>query len=275
MIRLEGVSYHYQRNGREYPALSSIDMTIKEGTWLTILGSNGSGKTTLAMLLNGLLLPKSGQVTVDGFSTGKAEEVFAVRCRVAYIFQNPENQIIATTVEEDVAFGPENLGLPREEIHARVDSALEAVGMEDYREHAPHLLSGGQKQKVAIAGALAMEPRYLIMDEATSMLDPASRNETIAAVKRLHLEQGITVINISHFIEEALLGDEILVLSKGEIALMGKTEPILSQKETLARYGLDLPPIIELGGRLREHGYMEGDLPLTVEEMVSGLCRLK
>ncbi len=255
--------------------MSSIDMTIKKGTWLTILGSNGSGKTTLAMLLNGLLLPESGQVTVDGFRTGKEEEVFEVRRRVAYIFQNPENQIIATTVEEDVAFGPENLGLPREEIRARVDNALQAVGMEDYREHAPHLLSGGQKQKVAIAGALAMEPRYLIMDEATSMLDPVSRNETLTAVTRLHREQGITVINISHFIEEALLGDEILVLSKGEVVLMGKTEPILSQKETLARHGLDLPPIIKLGGRLREHGYMEGDLPLTVEEMVSGLCRLK
>ncbi len=275
MIRLAGVSYDYLQDGREHAALSGIDLAIHDGKWLTVLGANGSGKTTLAMLLNGLLQPQKGCIDVDGYDPSDPDAVWEVRRRVAYIFQNPENQLVATTIEEDVAFGPENLGLPREEIYRRVANVLRVVGMEGYREHEPHLLSGGQKQKVAIAGALAMEPRYLIMDEATSMLDPISREEILAAVADLHRERGIGIINISHFIEEALLGDEILVLSQGKVALQGNTGDVLAHGEALEALGIGLPPIIKLGHALKKRGYLDATLPLTVEEMVNALCRSK
>lgn len=273
MIELKHVSYTYRRENQEIAALTDLSLTIDEHTWLTVLGANGSGKTTLARLLNGLLLPTSGRVLVDGLYTDGEDEIYSIRHHVAYIFQNPDNQIVGTTVEEDIAFGPENLGLSRPEIRRRVDKALDAVGLGPYRNHAPHLLSGGQKQKVAVAGALAMEPRYLIMDEATAMLDPVGREEVLAAVQKLHREKGIAVINISHFMEEALLGQKILVLAQGCKALEGPTTALFTHADDLASLGLELPAIIRLGNGLRD--YLKGALPLSVEEMVDTLCRLK
>lgn len=214
MIEVSNVSYGY-KPGKN--VLQNIALTIKEGTWLTVLGENGSGKTTLAMLLNGLLLPSKGTVTIDDMMTSQKEKLPRIRQRVGYVFQNPDNQILGATVEEDVAFGPCNLGLPRHEVMARVDKALTIMALEQYRYHSPHMLSGGEKQKVALAGILAMEPKYLLLDEACSMLDPLSRENFWREINKLHQELALTVINISHFPEEALLGDGIILLKQGKL----------------------------------------------------------
>ncbi len=214
MIELTDVYFSYEA---KKPVLQGISLTIKEGAWLTVLGHNGGGKTTLALLLNGLLLPSRGQVTVDGLATCQSGNLGAIRRSVAFVFQNPDNQIVGATVEEDVAFGPCNLGLPRGEVARRVDKALSLLALNDYRQHAPHMLSGGQKQKVALAGALAMEPKYIVLDEACSMLDPVSREELWQGVQELHENLGITVINISHFPEEALMGDALILLANGKV----------------------------------------------------------
>ena len=214
MIELTDVYFSYEA---KKPVLQGISLTIKEGAWLTVLGHNGGGTTTLALLLNGLLLPSRGQVTVDGLATCQSGNLGAIRRSVAFVFQNPDNQIVGATVEEDVAFGPCNLGLPRGEVARRVDKALSLLALNDYRQHAPHMLSGGQKQKVALAGALAMEPKYIVLDEACSMLDPVSREELWQGVQELHENLGITVINISHFPEEALMGDALILLANGKV----------------------------------------------------------
>ncbi|MEG0998386.1 MAG: ATP-binding cassette domain-containing protein [Clostridiales bacterium] len=214
MIKFNNVSFGYAAGKF---ICKDLSLTIKDGEWLTVLGPNGSGKTTFAMLLNGLLLPQLGEVTVDDNNTKDVDGLNEVRKLVGFVFQNPDNQIVGATVEEDVAFGPCNLGLPREEIIARVDRSLAILGLEDYRNHAPHMLSGGQKQKVALAGALAMEPKYLVLDEACSMLDPKTRESLWNAVAKLHKELGITIISISHFPEEALLGTGIIILGDGGV----------------------------------------------------------
>lgn len=214
MIELTDVYFSYEA---KKPVLQGVSLTIKDGAWLTVLGHNGGGKTTLALLLNGLLLPSRGRVTVDGLATCQSGNLGAIRRSVAFVFQNPDNQIVGATVEEDVAFGPCNLGLPRREVVRRVDKALSLLALNDYRQHAPHMLSGGQKQKVALAGALAMEPKYIVLDEACSMLDPVSREELWQGVQELHENLGITVINISHFPEEALMGDTLILLANGKV----------------------------------------------------------
>ncbi len=217
MLELKDVWFSYRSEDVTTPVLKGVDLTIQEGQWLSLLGANGSGKSTLAMMLNGLLTPDSGNVTVDGFSTANEGSLWEVRSRVAYVFQNPENQIIGATVEEDIAFGPENLGVPTAEIHRRVDEVLDITGMTQYRHQPPHRLSGGQLQKVALAGALAMKPKYLILDEACSMLDPESRRRIWDAVTSLHQNRGITVISITHFPEEAFYGDSIALVAKGRM----------------------------------------------------------
>lgn len=271
MITLQGLSFAYHEDRECREVLHQIDLTIEEGQWLTMLGRNGSGKTTLAMCLNGLLSPSAGRVTVDGYDTADREKVYRLRQIIAYVFQNPDNQIIGATVEEDIAFGPENLGLPSAEIRERVEESLQAVGMAAYRHHAPHLLSGGQKQKVAVAGALAMRPRYLILDEATSMLDPHSRRELYEAVAALHRTRGIAVINISHFPEEILWGERVIVMDQGRLALDLAKEALFRDVEQLSAHGVDLPEILSLGRALLRRGLCVDGNPLTVAEMVTAL----
>ena len=214
MIRFSDVSFGYPQSP---PVLKHISLTVKDGDWLTVLGSNGSGKSTLAMLMNGLLRPQEGEVLVDGLSTAAEKALPRIRKSVGMVFQNPDNQIVGATVEEDIAFGPCNLGLPREEIRQRVEMSLEATGMTAFRRHSPHLLSGGQKQKVALAGALAMRPKHLILDEACSMLDPIARDELWSIIRKTREEYGLTVVNISHFPQETLLGNGILLLRNGAV----------------------------------------------------------
>lgn len=214
MIALNDVSFAYHGGAS---VLKHINLTIPDGQWLTILGDNGSGKSTLAMIINGLLLPKEGEVLIDGISTTDKSAEAELRKKVSIVFQNPDNQIVGATVEEDIAFGPCNMGLPREEIHKRVEEALTVTGMVSYRNHAPHMLSGGQKQKTAIAGALAMRPKHLILDEASSMLDPVAREEIWTILLKIREIYGITIVNISHFPEESFLGTGICLLKKGSL----------------------------------------------------------
>lgn len=214
MIEVKNVFFGYEA---KKPVLDDISLTVGDGDWLTIMGKNGCGKTTLALMLNALLLPSRGQVLVDGLATDNEEALREIRRTVGFVFQNPDNQIVGATVEEDIAFGPCNLGLPRKVINKRVEEALVLLGLEDYRQHSPHMLSGGQKQKVALAGVLAMEPKYIVLDEACSMLDPVSRRDLWQRIEDLRLHLGVTVINISHFPEEALLGNGIVLLDNGKV----------------------------------------------------------
>lgn len=273
IIRALELGYKYQsaENG-EFWALRDISFTIDEGEFVAILGPNGSGKSTLAKHLNALMLPTTGQVWVNGMLTSDEANHWPIRQIAGMVFQNPDNQIVATTVEEDVAFGPENLGLPSLEIRNRVDAALELVGMSAYKQHAPHLLSGGQKQRVSIAGVIAMRPKCLIMDEPTAMLDPRGRLEVMDTIRRLNQEEGITVILITHFMEEAVHADRTLILERGQIVMTGSPQDTFQRVEELRAIGLDTPPIAELARELRLAGV---DLPpsvLTVDELVKQLC---
>lgn len=271
MISVQNLHFSYREEQNYREVLHNIDLTIDEGEWVTILGKNGSGKTTLAMCLNGLLLPGRGSVTVNGYQTGNEEEVYKIRQIVSYDFQNPDNQIIGATVEEDVAFGPENLGLPPQEIRRRVESSLAAVDMTAQRDRAPHLLSGGQKQKVAVAGGLAMEPRYMILDEATSMLDPKSRSELKQAIDALHRERNLAIINISHFPEEMLWGDRILVMDKGQIVLDRPKDELFQNIEELEACGIDLPEIPALSRELQRRGLPLRGGATTAQELVNAI----
>ena len=243
-------------SGREVPgkvALDGISLDIEKGSFVAVVGMNGSGKSTLAKCLNGLLTPSAGSVTVDGFDTADDETIWDVRSRVGMVFQNPDNQLVSTIVEDDVAFGPENLGVDPDEIRERVDKALAEVNMGDYRNKAPHLLSGGQKQRIAIAGALAMEPECIIFDEPTAMLDPAGRRDIMDAIERLH-DEGITVILITHFMDEAVRADRVIILDRGEILLDGTPEEVFSQSDVVRGASLDVPMAVEISDYLREQG---------------------
>lgn len=274
IIRAQELGYKYSSaDTGEIWALRNINLTINKGEFVAVLGPNGSGKSTLAKHFNALLLPTCGRLWVDGLLTGEAVNHWQIRQTVGMVFQNPDNQIVATTVEEDVAFGPENLGIPSVEIRRRVDEALKLVGIYDYRQHAPHLLSGGQKQRVAIAGVLAMQPRCLVLDEPTAMLDPRGRREVMDTVRRLNREEGITVIFITHFMEEAVYADRVIVLGDGEIIFQGTPEETFRQSSLLRNHGLDVPPVAELAEELRAAGLAVPDSVLTVEEMVEQLCR--
>ena len=271
-ISLEDVSYTYEEGAT--PALSHADTVIREGEFVAVLGHNGSGKSTLAKLLNALYLPSEGKILVCGFDTSREENVWEVRRRAGMIFQNPDNQIVATVVKEDVAFGLENLGVPTEEMIPRVNQALDSVHMSKYADSAPHMLSGGQKQRVAVAGILAMEPSVLIADEATAMLDPSGRKEVLSTVLALNRSKGITVVWITHFMEEAAQADRVLVVSDGSIVLNGTPREVFADVSRMRDLHLDVPGMASLSSELREEGMPLRDGILTVEEFVKEVERL-
>lgn len=259
IIETENISFTYTEDrGKQNPALDGVSVSVGDGEYVAILGHNGSGKSTLAKLLNMILVPDGGVIRIRGEEITSPdfseEDMFRVRRDVGMVFQNPDNQLVATVVEEDVAFGPENLGIPREEIRQRVDNALEAVGMTEYARHAPHRLSGGQKQRIAIAGIIAMMPRCIIFDEATAMLDPAGRREILAIMDSLNHEHGITVLNITHHMDEAARADRVIVVNDGAVYMQGTPAEIFARTEELHAVGLEAPQDTELVELLRREG---------------------
>ena len=275
MIETKDLTYTYPAPEGETnpPALRGVSVTIEKGSFTVVLGHNGSGKSTFAKHLNAVLLPCGGAVYVEGMDTRDESLLLEIRRRTGMVFQNPDNQIVANVVEEDVAFGPENLGVPTAEIRRRVDDALAAVGMEKFARHAPHLLSGGQKQRIAIAGILAMEPECIVLDEATAMLDPAGRREVIDTVRRLNRERGITVVLITHHMAEAESADRVIVMNDGQVAMDGAPHDVFAQVDRLHELGLAAPDTVELLHLLREAGI---DVPLTgltVDECADTICR--
>ena len=262
MIQTDALSFSYpvEEGQRRTTALDNVTLSIEKGSFVVVLGHNGSGKSTLAKHMNAVLLPSGGAVYVEGMDTKKEELLLEIRRRVGMVFQNPDNQIVANVVEEDVAFAPENLGVPTAEIRRRVDDALAAVGMTEFTRHAPHLLSAGQKQRVAIAGVIAMEPECIVLDEATAMLDPSGRREVLDTVHRLNRERGITVVHITHHMSEAEDADRVIVMNDGVVAMDGAPREIFSRVEELQALGLAAPDTVELLRRLNRHGM---DLPLT------------
>ncbi|CCJ33280.1 energy-coupling factor transporter ATPase [Caloramator australicus] len=278
MIKVENVHYFYKKDINDEVktvALEGINLEIKKGEFVAIIGHNGSGKSTLAKHFNAILLPDNGRVIVEGIDTRDNEHLWDIRSKVGMVFQNPDNQIVATIVEEDVAFGPENLGVPSEEIRKRVDDALKAVEMIDYAKHGPHLLSGGQKQRVAIAGVLAMKPSCIVLDEPTAMLDPSGRKEVLQTIKRLNMEEGITIVLITHFMEEAVEADRVVVISDGKVVLEGIPREVFKKVTLLKKLGLDVPQMMQLAHDLRKEGLDINEDILTIEEMVDALCQLK
>ncbi|NLV76495.1 MAG: energy-coupling factor transporter ATPase [Tissierellia bacterium] len=273
MIRIENVTFEYNSLGGDNRllAIKDINISVEKGEHLVILGHNGSGKSTLAKLMNGLLLPTKGDVYVNDMNTKDEDKIWQIRETAGMVFQNPDNQLVATIVEEDVAFGPENLGVPPEEIRKRVDEALEIVEMTEYKKHAPHLLSGGQKQRVAIAGILAMKPECIILDEPTAMLDPNGRKEIINTIKKLNKEEHKTIVHITHYMDEAVEADRILVMEKGKIVMEGTPREVFSQVERVKKLGLDVPQVTELAYELKKEGINIDSNILTVEELVKAL----
>ncbi len=273
LIEVHNISYYYALDEHQaIPALNDLSLSVDRGEYTVVIGANGSGKSTLARHLNALLVPATGKVWVDGLLTSEPENKWEIRRRVGMVFQNPDNQIVATTVEEDVAFGLENLGVPPSLTRQRVDGALRLVGLEEYTTHAPHLLSGGQKQRLAIAGVIAMEPSCLVMDEPTTMLDPRGRKEVLQTVREMNRQRGITVVHITHFMEEALLADRVLVMEAGRIAAQGAPVDIFGGDLELEPLGLEAPAIPRLARLLRAGGL---DIPrdaLDVGKLVSALC---
>ena len=270
LIEIQNVSYAYDDAAPK--ALNNVSLTINDGEFVAVVGHNGSGKSTLAKHLNALLLPTEGKVLVDGMDTADEADTLSIRQRVGMVFQNPDNQLVTTIVEEDVAFGPENIGVPGNEIRARVDRALAAVGMEKYAHSAPNMLSGGQKQRIAIAGMLAMQPKVLVLDEATAMLDPKGRRDIIDLVTKLHKENGITVVMITQYMEEAIGADRVAVMSGGELILEGTPKEVFSQDELLHKHRLDVPVMQQLANRLNAHGANLPKSILSVEEMAQAIC---
>ena len=273
-IKVEDLTFEYVKSedGTAVRAIDSVSFSVERGSFTAVIGQNGSGKSTLAKNINALLGPTSGRVMVDGLDTSVPEHVWDVRSRVAMVFQNPDNQIVSSIVEDDVAFGPENLGIEPAEIRKRVDEALTGVEMYDFRKKAPHMLSGGQKQRIAIAGAVAMEPECIVFDEPTAMLDPRGRDEVMSVIKRLN-GKGITVLLITHFMEEAAQADKIIVMDRGVKKMEGTPEEIFLRADELKALSLDVPPAVDLAMKLRERGI---DIPegiLTIDDMVNCLCR--
>lgn len=272
MIKAEHLTFCYPDEPADHPpVLDDINLEIEAGSFVAILGHNGSGKSTLAKHMNALLTPTAGKLWVEGLDTADPENLLAVRGKVGMVFQNPDNQIVASVVEEDVAFGPENLGVPPAEIRQRVDTALHMVGMYDLREHSPHLLSGGQKQRVAIAGIIAMMPRCIVLDEATAMLDPVGRREVLSAVHRLNREKGITVVLITHHMNEAEDADRVVVMDDGKVIMDGAPRQVFTQVERLRSMGLTVPDTVDLLDRLRKDGLDVPLTALTVEECADAI----
>lgn len=274
-IDAQKISFSYDSNSPEI--LDEVDFKVEKGEFVAVLGHNGSGKSTLAKLMNVLYIPNSGKIFVCGIDTSSDIETWKIRRHAGMVFQNPDNQIVSTVVQEDVAFGLENTGVPHEEMMPRIQTALKQVDMLDFSLAAPHMLSGGQKQRVAIAGVLAMMPDVLIFDEATSMLDPSGRKEIIKTVKKLNKENGITIIWITHFMEEAALADRVVILSEGSIQLQGTPYEVFKESDRIKELGLDVPPMADIANYLRNEGFALNENILTVDEMYeelnSKLCR--
>ena len=282
IIRTENLGFTYNdgmdERPEEIPALSGVSVNIERGSYVAILGHNGSGKSTFAKLINMILTPTVGKIYVDDVDitsdSFSEDDVFDIRRKIGMVFQNPDNQLVATIVEEDVAFGPENLGLKREEIRERVDTALELVGMKSYIRHAPHKLSGGQKQRVAIAGIIAMRPKVIIFDESTAMLDPQGRREVVDIMERLNREEGITILNITHYMEEAARADRVIVINDGKIALDGTPRDVFGQVDKLRKMGLEAPQGNELVLELKKSGIKVEGESLTESECIETLYKL-
>ncbi len=275
-ISVQNVTFQYESQDdtetvSKKQVLNDISLEIKKGEFVAILGHNGSGKSTIAKHLNAMLLPTSGKVFIDGMDTADEKLTYDIRRKVGLVLQNPDNQLVASIVEEDVAFGPENLGIPSDEIRERVDEALKAVDMVDYRLHAPHKLSGGQKQRVAIAGIIAMKPDCIVLDEPTAMLDPKGRQEVMDTILKLNRENGITIVMITHYMEEAVLADKVYVIDNGKMLTSGIPREVFSQVELLKKHRLDVPQATELCHKLRACGVEIKELPLTEEECTSML----
>ena len=272
MLDIQNVSFSYEEGGKM--AVDGVSLSVPRGAFVAVLGQNGSGKSTLAKLMNGLYRPLSGAVYVDGMSTADDDKTYQLRRKAGMVFQNPDNQLVATMVREDVAFGLENIGVPTEEMPKRIDEALKSVGMLDRADRAPHLLSGGQKQRVAIAGVLAMQPDAIIFDEATAMLDPSGRQEVFGTVQRLNREQGLTVVWITHFMEEAALCGYIHVMHEGKLVLSGTPKEVFSDPARMRSLHLDVPPMAMLATKLRAEGFPLPEGILTVDDMVKGVKHL-
>ena len=276
IISINNASFIYKAHDegrKDVTAISGIDLSVEKGEFLVILGRNGSGKSTLARLMNALLLPAHGTVFVNGFDTSDEKLIWEIRSSTGMVFQNPDNQIVGTIVEEDVAFGPENLGVPSEEIRQRVDEALDTVGMADYKKHAPHLLSGGQKQRVAIAGILAMKPKCIVLDEATAMLDPVGRREVMKVLRKLNSDEGITIILITHHMDEAASASRVAIMDKGYLVMLGTPREVFSNVEKVKSLGLDVPQVTELVHELNRIGFALPQDVLTVDEAFECLTK--
>lgn len=272
LLTAENVSFSYDK---QHKVIKNVSLTVEEGEYIAVIGHNGSGKSTLAKLFNGLIKADEGDIIVDGFNALGKNDVFEIRKRVGVVFQNPDNQLVASIVEDDVAFGPENIGVPRKEIGERIDFALKAVGMEKFRHSSPTRLSGGQKQRIAIAGVLALMPKILVLDESTAMLDPKGRREVLDVVKKLNEEKGVTVINITHYMDEVVFADRVFVINDGEIALSGTPSEIFKHKDKLKAIGLELPLSAIVADKLIEKGVDLPDGILTDLELAEALCALK
>ncbi len=273
-IKIENLVFDYIKNedGHTIRAIDDVSFTVERGSFTAVIGQNGSGKSTLAKNINGLLMPTSGKIYVDGLDTSDEANIWDIRQKVAMVFQNPDNQIVSSIVEDDVAFGPENLGIDPAEIRTRVDEALVGVEMYEHRKKAPHLLSGGQKQRIAIAGAVAMEPKCIVFDEPTAMLDPRGRKEVLEVIRKLNAK-GITVLLITHFMEEAAQADKIAVMDDGVLKMVGTPDEIFLRAEELKALSLGVPPAVDLSMKLRERGIEVPEGILDIDEMVEYLCR--
>lgn len=272
LLEVQNVSFSYDKLNK---VIKNVCLSVEEGEYIAVIGHNGSGKSTLAKLFNGLQKPDEGEVIVDGFSVHDKKSEFEIRKRVGVVFQNPDNQLVASIVEDDVAFGPENLGVPRKEIGERINFALSAVGMEKFRHATPTRLSGGQKQRIAIAGVLALKPKILVLDESTAMLDPKGRKEVLDVVNKLNKEQKVTVIAITHYMEEVIDADRVIVINDGEIALSGTPREIFAQKDVIKGYGLELPLSAYIAEKLKQKGVsLKSDI-LDQTELAEALCALK
>ena len=271
LLEAENVSFSYDKKNM---AVKNVSLSVDEGEYVAIIGHNGSGKSTLARLFNALLIPDSGKITVDGFCSSDKNALFEIRRRVGVVFQNPDNQLVASIVEDDVAFGPENLGVKREEIGERIEYALKAVGMEKYRKSSPTRLSGGQKQRIAIAGVLALKPGILVLDESTAMLDPQGRKEILEVVRKLNAEDRVTVIAITHYMEEVLHADKVFVVNDGGIAMQGTPAEIFRRAKEIKKMGLELPLAAYIAEKLRQRGVPVPEGIMTEEELAEALCVL-
>ena len=274
IVEVNNVSFDYITEEDSFKAIDDLSLSINEGEFLVIIGHNGSGKSTLSKNLNAILMPTEGNILINGMDTREEKNLWDIRQTAGMVFQNPDNQIVATVVEEDVAFGPENLGLEPKEIRKGVNESLKSVGIYELKDRQPHLLSGGQKQRVAIAGIIAMKPKCIIFDEATAMLDPSGRKEVMSTIKRLNTEENISVIHITHFMEEAVDADRVIVMEKGRKVLEGTPRQVFSEVDMLKNIGLDVPYMTELSKELEKEGLSIGSDILTVDEMVMKLCQL-